>query len=63
MRAQNADVMGVQEALDSQIREMTAAAPGYAVVGVGRDDAQAKGEYSAILFKADGLHMAESGTF
>ena len=34
-----------------QIREITAAAPGYAVVGVGRDDAQAKGEYSAILFR------------
>ena len=63
VRAQNADVIGVQEALDSQIREITAAAPGYAVVGVGRDDAQAKGEYSAILFRTDRLHVAESGTF
>ena len=63
VRAQNADIIGVQEALDSQIREITAAAPGYAVVGVGRDDAQAKGEYSAILFRTDRLHVAESGTF
>ena len=51
VRAQNADIIGLQEALDAQIREITAAAPGYAVVGVGRDDAQAKGEYSAILFR------------
>jgi endonuclease/exonuclease/phosphatase family metal-dependent hydrolase len=63
VRAQNADIIGLQEALDGQIREIAAAAPGYAVVGVGRDDAQAKGEYSAILFKTDRLHVAESGTF
>jgi endonuclease/exonuclease/phosphatase family metal-dependent hydrolase len=63
VRAQNADIIGLQEALDSQIREITAAAPGYAVVGVGRDDALAKGEYSAILFRTDRLHVAESGTF
>jgi endonuclease/exonuclease/phosphatase family metal-dependent hydrolase len=63
VRAQNADIIGLQEALDSQIREITGAAPGYAVVGVGRDDALAKGEYSAILFRTDRLHVAESGTF
>jgi endonuclease/exonuclease/phosphatase family metal-dependent hydrolase len=63
VRAQNADLIGVQEALDSQIREIIAAVPGYAVVGVGRDDAQARGEYSAILFRTDRLYVAESGTF
>jgi endonuclease/exonuclease/phosphatase family metal-dependent hydrolase len=63
VRAQNADIIGLQEALDAQIREISAAAPGYAVVGVGRDDAQTKGEYSAILFRTDRLHVAESGTF
>jgi endonuclease/exonuclease/phosphatase family metal-dependent hydrolase len=63
VRAQNADIIGLQEALDAQIREIAAAATGYAVVGVGRDDALAKGEYSAILFKTDRLHVAESGTF
>jgi endonuclease/exonuclease/phosphatase family metal-dependent hydrolase len=63
VREQKADVIGLQEALDSQIREISAAVPGYAVVGVGRDDALAKGEYSAILFRTDRLHVAESGTF
>jgi len=63
VRAQNADVIGLQEALDFQIREIAAAAPGYAIVGVGRDDALAKGEFSAILFRTDRLHVAESGTF
>jgi endonuclease/exonuclease/phosphatase family metal-dependent hydrolase len=63
VRAQNADIIGLQEALGSQIREIAAAVPGYAVVGVGRDDALAKGEYSAILFRTDRLHVAGSGTF
>ena len=36
---------------------------GYAVVGVGRDDAARAGEYSAILFRKDRLRVAEAGTF
>jgi endonuclease/exonuclease/phosphatase family metal-dependent hydrolase len=63
LREQDADIVGLQEALDFQIREIVAAVPGYAVVGVGRDDARAHGEYSAILFKADRLRVADAGTF
>lgn len=63
LRRQNADVVGLQEALDFQIREIVAALPRYAVVGVGRDDGRAAGEYSAILFRKDRLHVAEAGTF
>ena len=59
----DADLVGLQEALDFQIDEIIAAMPGYAVVGVGRDDGARKGEYSAILFRKDRLHVAESGTF
>lgn len=63
VREQNADVVGLQEALAFQIDELLAAAPSYAAIGVGRDDAARKGEYAAILFRRDRLHVAASGTF
>ena len=63
IRTQDSDVIGLQEALDFQIDEILAAVPGYAVVGVGRDDGARKGEYAAILFRPDRLQVAEAGTF
>src|ERR671912_952038 len=51
VREHDADVIGLQEALAFQIDELVAAAPGYATIGVGRDDAAAKGEFAAILFR------------
>src|SRR4029453_18432972 len=63
IREQNADLIGLQEALAFQIDEILAAVPAYAVVGVGRDDAARAGEYSAILFRKDRLRVAEAGTF
>jgi endonuclease/exonuclease/phosphatase family metal-dependent hydrolase len=63
VRGENPDVIGLQEALDAQIQDILAAAPVYAVVGVGRDDGKTKGEYAAILFRKDRLHVSDSGTF
>ena len=63
LRQQNADIIGVQEALDSQLADIVRAVPGYAVVGVGRDDGRTSGEYSAILFRSGRFRLAESGTF
>ena len=63
IREQDADVIGLQEALDFQIDAILAAVPGYAVVGVGRNDGARKGEYAAILFRKDRLQVASSGTF
>ena len=63
LREQDADLIGLQEALDSQIAEIVAAVPGYGVIGVGRDDARNGGELSAILFRADRFRAAEAGTF
>ena len=60
---EDSDVLGLQEALDAQIREIVAALPAYAVVGVGRDDGRTRGEYAAILFRRDRLHVSDSGTF
>ena len=63
IRKEDADVIGLQEALDAQIREIVAAMPAYAVVGVGRDDGKTRGEYAAILFRRDRLHVSDTGTF
>jgi endonuclease/exonuclease/phosphatase family metal-dependent hydrolase len=62
-RTRHADIVGVQEALNFQITEITTANPAYAVLGVGRDDGRSKGEFSAILYRADRFAVAESGTF
>lgn len=62
-RTRHADIVGVQEALNFQLTEITAANPAYAVLGVGRDDGLAKGEFSAILYRTDRFAVAESGTF
>ena len=63
MRDLDADVVGLQEALAFQIDEIEAAVPGYAAVGVGRDDGARAGEYTAILFRTARLRIADAGTF
>jgi endonuclease/exonuclease/phosphatase family metal-dependent hydrolase len=63
LRSERPDLIGLQEALRFQIDEILTAVPGYAATGVGRDDGAAKGEFSAILFRADRFHVADSGTF
>ncbi len=63
VRDANADVIGLQEALDAQLQEIITAVPAFAVIGVGRDDGRTKGEYAAILFRKDRLHVTDSGTF
>ena len=63
VREQDADLIGLQEALDFQIDQIITAVPFYAVVGVGRDDGAARGEFSAILFRKDRFRVAEAGTF
>jgi endonuclease/exonuclease/phosphatase family metal-dependent hydrolase len=63
IRERDADLIGLQEALDFQMDEILAAAPSYATIGVGRDDAGARGEFSAILFRRNRFRIAEAGTF
>src|SRR5690606_22799092 len=63
IRKYNPDMLGVQEALHHQLEELTQALDGYAYIGVGRDDGQQKGEYSAILYKTSRFKLLESNTF
>lgn len=57
------DIIGMQEALAFQLNELRDALPGYAKVGVGRDDGLISGEFSAILYRAEDLDVLEHGTF
>jgi len=63
LRKNSPDIVGLQEALRSQIDDIRAALPEYGEIGVGRDDGKTGGEYSAILYKKDRLTVAQSGTF
>ena len=63
LRDQQADVIGVQEALHSQLEEILQAVPGYGYVGVGRGDGRKAGEYAAILHRTARLSPRRSDTF
>lgn len=56
-------VIGIQEALESQIEYLDSASSDYTYVGVGRDDGQTKGEFSPILYDSTLLTLRDKGTF
>ena len=57
------DVLGVQEAMPNQMKDMDGLLVDYSFVGVGRDDGKDQGEYSAIFHKKQNLKVLESSTF
>ncbi|GAB4384080.1 MAG: endonuclease/exonuclease/phosphatase family protein [Phycisphaerales bacterium] len=62
LRSLNADVIGLQEALDFQLDEIRNRMPGYALIGVGRDDGRRKGEHAAMLVRSDRFAIDRSAT-
>lgn len=60
---QQIDLVGTQEVLHRQFEDLQACLPGYAGIGVGRDDGKTGGEYSAIFYRTDKFEALESGTF
>ena len=63
IRFQEVDVLGLQEVLSNQLREMSGQLQEYAVIGVGREDGKEKGEYSPILYKKNKFTLIKSGYF
>lgn len=59
----NPAVLGVQEALPNQMKDLDSLLTDYNFVGVGRDDGKDKGEYSAIFYKKNKLEVIQSSTF
>jgi len=63
IRFHHADIIGLQEALLLQIKDLIKLLPEYNWSGVGRDDGKEKGEFSAILFRKDKFELLEGSTF
>lgn len=63
LSANKPDLLGVQEALHHQLEDIVTNLPQYAYVGVGRDDGQMKGEFSAILYNQERFQVMASSTF
>ena len=58
-----ADIIGIQEGLHNQVDYLNSTLHGYSYVGVGRDDGQQKGEYSAIFYNSDKFKVLKTNTF
>lgn len=63
VKEEDADIIGLQEALKMQLDEFKTVLPGYEQLGVGREDGIDKGEYSAVLFKKDKFKKEDTGYF
>ena len=60
---QQPDLLGVQEAVNSQMNDMASRLDGYAYVGVGRDNGATSGEYSAIFYRKETMVLLDNGDF
>lgn len=58
-----ADLVGVQEAMLHQLKDMEERLPDHNWIGVGRDDGKAKGEFSALFYNSKHFQLLDSGTF
>jgi len=57
------DVVGIQEAMHHQLRELETMLPGYAWVGDARDTIAAGGEHTAVGYRRDRFEAADTETF
>ncbi|MHC5066337.1 MAG: endonuclease/exonuclease/phosphatase family protein, partial [Planctomycetota bacterium] len=62
IRRRGPDVVGLQEALESQMQDLREAFPEYQFIGQGRRGG-AKGEYSALMIRKYSLEMRRMGEF
>ncbi len=63
LRYERPDIFGSQEVLHDQLLDMAGALPGYAYVGVGRDDGKEKGEYEPVFWRTERFKLLDSGNF
>lgn len=60
---EEADFVGMQEALLSQIQYVDSALSSYSWIGVGRDDGKEAGEYSPVFYNSRKWKLLEANTF
>lgn len=63
IRFHKADIVGVQEALIGQLRDLETLLPAFSWIGVGRSDGKESGEFSAILYQRSRIQLIETKTF
>jgi len=63
LKRNNTDIFSVQEALYDQIMDLKDGMTGFDYVGVGRDDGNINGEFSAIFYNSNRYALIENGTF
>ena len=63
IREHHVDVVGLQEALKSQIDDLQQRLPSYHWYGVGRDDGRQAGEYAPIFYNKDRFELLDKGHF
>jgi len=63
LKLHKADIFSVQEALYDQIMDLKDGMSGFDYVGVGRDDGNINGEFSAIYYNSNRYALIENGTF
>lgn len=57
------DIFGTQEGYRFQLDDIAAVMPGYAYIGVGREDGKEGGEHSAIFYNTAMFDLLDSGNF
>ena len=63
LASHGADVIGLQEVLNSQLKYIKKSLPGYSTYSAGRSNGKTKGEACPILYRTDRFTMLDSGTF
>jgi endonuclease/exonuclease/phosphatase family metal-dependent hydrolase len=58
-----ADIVGMQEALRTQIDDLAQRLPQYEWIGVGRQDGKDKGEFTPIFYNRDRVELLDKSTF
>jgi len=57
------DIFGTQECRYNQLQDVTHSLPDYTYIGVGRDDGQQGGEFSAVFYKKEKFKLLANETF
>jgi endonuclease/exonuclease/phosphatase family metal-dependent hydrolase len=63
LTVESPDIIGFQEVLAGQLQYLERGLPGYARVGVGREDGAGEGEFTPILYRKDRFMLVDSGNF
>ncbi|MCF8301742.1 MAG: endonuclease/exonuclease/phosphatase family protein [Bacteroidales bacterium] len=63
IKRHNPDLIGIQEALHGQVKDLESALPEYGWIGVGREDGKKAGEYSPVFYRKSRFTVLSDSTF